>query len=216
MSAWAKRIRSFTHPGVRNFLGSTFLKQALYELAPDASALQRPATDANFAATTAPMWAWYDALKPVLWRGGAQFPENGPAQRQLMNDGEIDMMISFNPSEAAVSVLAACSPTACAVRARERHDRQHELRRDPYNASAKEAQWSSRTSCSSPRPGARAGLRQMGNHRARPREARPRNRKRFDDLPATRRFDQRRARTTCWSASSWMSGHGRVGTALHK
>ena len=100
----------FTHPSVRNFLGATFLKQALYELAPDPSVLQRPATEATFAATTAPLWAWYDALKPALWRGGAQFPDNGPAQRQLLNDGEIDIMISFNPSEAAVSASAGLLP----------------------------------------------------------------------------------------------------------
>jgi putative thiamine transport system substrate-binding protein len=72
--------------------------------------LQRPATDENFAAVTAPLWTWYDALRPVLWRQGRQFPENGPAQRQLMNDGEIDVMISFNPSEAAVSINAGLLP----------------------------------------------------------------------------------------------------------
>ena len=66
-----------------------------------------------------------------LWRQGRQFPENGPAQRQLLNDGEIDMMISFNPAEAAVSIDAGLLPDSRAhVRLRERHDRQHELRRD--------------------------------------------------------------------------------------
>jgi putative thiamine transport system substrate-binding protein len=49
------------------------------------------------------MWAWYDQLRPLLWRQGRQFPETGPAQRQLMNDGEIDVLISFNPAKAAVA-----------------------------------------------------------------------------------------------------------------
>ena len=109
--AWAKRHPGrLTHPNVRNFLGATFMKQALYELAPDPAALQKPATDDNFGSVTGPMWAWYDALRPHLWRQGRQFPDNGPAQRQLMNDGEIDMMISFNPSEAAVAVTAGLLP----------------------------------------------------------------------------------------------------------
>jgi putative thiamine transport system substrate-binding protein len=109
--AWAQRHPGrLTHPNVRNFLGATFMKQALYELAPDRAALQKPATDDNFGAVTAPMWAWYDALRPHLWRQGRQFPDNGPAQRQLMNDGEIDMMIAFNPSEAAVAVTAGLLP----------------------------------------------------------------------------------------------------------
>jgi putative thiamine transport system substrate-binding protein len=104
---WAQRNPGrLTHPGVRNFLGATFFKQALYELAPDSSILQKPATDENFAQVTAPLWAWYDQLRPMLWRQGRQFPESGPAQRQLMNDGEIDLMIAFNPSEAAVSINA--------------------------------------------------------------------------------------------------------------
>ena len=108
---WAKEHPGrLTHPSVRNFLGATFMKQALYELAPDPAVLQRPATDDNFATVTAPLWAWYDALRPVLWRQGRQFPENGPAQRQLMNDSEIDMMVSFNPSEAAVSISADLLP----------------------------------------------------------------------------------------------------------
>ena len=108
---WAKAHPGrLTHPSVRNFLGATFMKQALYELAPDPAVLQRPATDDNFATVTAPLWAWYDALRPVLWRQGRQFPENGPAQRQLMNDSEIDMMVSFNPSEAAVSISAGLLP----------------------------------------------------------------------------------------------------------
>jgi len=49
-------------------------------------------------------------LRPVLWHHGDQFPDSGPAQRQLMNDGEIDLMISFNPAEAAVAEAAGQLP----------------------------------------------------------------------------------------------------------
>ena len=102
---WARKHPGrLTHPKVSNFLGATFLKQALYELAPDTAVLQVPATDESFARITAPLWAWYDQLRPTLWRRGQQFPESGQAQRQLLNDGEIDITLSFNPAEAAVSV----------------------------------------------------------------------------------------------------------------
>lgn len=105
MLAWAKANPGrLTHPAVSNFLGATFLKQALYELTPDPALLQQPATDANFTAATAPLWAWYDALRPHLWRGGRQYPASGPAQRQLMNDGEIDLSLSFNPNEASGAI----------------------------------------------------------------------------------------------------------------
>ncbi len=113
MLEWARANPGrLTHPHVRNFLGTTFLKQALYELIADPAALQRPPEDAGFEAAAQPLWAWYDALRPLLWRRGRQFPESGPAQRQLLSDGEIDIMISFNPSEAALAVARNLLPAS--------------------------------------------------------------------------------------------------------
>jgi putative thiamine transport system substrate-binding protein len=140
MLDWARQHPGrLTHPTIRNFLGSTFLKQALYELVPDPAILQRPATDENFTATTAPLWAWYDALRPLLWRQGTQFPESGPAQRQLLNDGEIDLMIAFNPAEAAVGIASGLLPDTARVYTLERGTIGNtSFVAIPYNASAKE------------------------------------------------------------------------------
>jgi putative thiamine transport system substrate-binding protein len=103
--AWARQNPGrITHPRIRNFLGSTFLKQALYELVEDPRVLLAPAAEADFARVTAPLWRWYEQLKPLMWRGGEQFPETGPAMRQLLADGEIDIMISFNPNEASTAI----------------------------------------------------------------------------------------------------------------
>jgi putative thiamine transport system substrate-binding protein len=111
MLDWAKaNTGRLTHPNGRNFLGVTFLKQALYELAPDPSVLQKPATDETFGPTTAPLWAWYEALRPHLWREGRSFPETGPAQIQLLADGEIELAVSFNPAEAAVAINSGLLP----------------------------------------------------------------------------------------------------------
>lgn len=43
-----------THPDPSNFMGATFLKQALIELAPDPSVLQAPVTDEAYATATPP------------------------------------------------------------------------------------------------------------------------------------------------------------------
>lgn len=94
----------FTHPEVSNFMGATFLKQALIELTPDVAVLQAPASDENFETATASLWAWYDALRPNLWQGGATFPANESAQQQLLNDGAVDFAMSFDPASAAAAV----------------------------------------------------------------------------------------------------------------
>jgi putative thiamine transport system substrate-binding protein len=105
MLEWARANPGrLTHPNARNFMGVTFLKQALLELAPDPALLQSPVTEEALRPALAALWEWYDALRPNLWRRGTQFPENGPAQRPLMMDGEIDLFISFNPSEAATAI----------------------------------------------------------------------------------------------------------------
>ena len=109
--AWAElNPGRFTHPDVSNFLGATFLKQALIELVPDSAMLQQPATDEAFDTATAPLWAWYDALKPHLWRGGNDFPPNGSVQQQLLNDGEIDISLSFDPASAAAAIEQGLLP----------------------------------------------------------------------------------------------------------
>lgn len=104
-----------THPNVRNFLGATFLKQALVGFVGDQGVLQQPATNASFSTVTAPLWTWYDALRPHLWHGGRDFPETGAALLQLFADGEIDTAISFNPAEAANGIANGTLPKSSRI-----------------------------------------------------------------------------------------------------
>ncbi|MGJ8622959.1 MAG: ABC transporter substrate-binding protein [Yoonia sp.] len=94
----------FTYPQPPDFLGTTFLKQALIDLLDDPSVLAEPATDANYDEITAPLWAYLDALTPTLWREGRAYPATGPAQLQLIADGEVDLAISFSPGEATAAI----------------------------------------------------------------------------------------------------------------
>jgi putative thiamine transport system substrate-binding protein len=94
----------FTYPEPPDFLGSTFLKQALIELTDQREALQKPATDTNFGPVTAPLWVWLDELRPHLWRQGQAYPQSMPALRQLLADDEIDIAFTFHPNEISAEI----------------------------------------------------------------------------------------------------------------
>lgn len=93
----------FTYPQPPDFLGTTFLKQALIDLTEDQAVLAQPVGE-NYAEVTAPLWAYLEALTPVLWRQGRAYPATGPQQLQLIADGEIDLAISFSPGEASAAI----------------------------------------------------------------------------------------------------------------
>jgi putative thiamine transport system substrate-binding protein len=99
-----------THPDAANFMGATFLKQALVELAPDPAVLASEPDDAGYAAATAPLWAWYDRLRPALWRQGRQFPETETALQQMLGDGVVDFAMAFDPAAAANAVERGLLP----------------------------------------------------------------------------------------------------------
>ena len=102
---WARQNPGrFAFPQPPDFLGSTFLKQVLTELAPDPAVLQRPVNETQDAALIAALWTYMDALTPNLWRGGKAYPQNGSRLIQLMADGEIDIAISFDPNEASNAI----------------------------------------------------------------------------------------------------------------
>jgi putative thiamine transport system substrate-binding protein len=104
-----------THPVPSNFMGATFLKQALIGLLPDPSVLQEPATEANYEAATAPLWGWYDALRPNLWQEGRTFPENESVQQQMLNDGVVDFAMYFDPAAPAAAIAQGLLPESVRV-----------------------------------------------------------------------------------------------------
>ena len=56
----------YSYPQPPDFLGTTFLKQVLVDILDDPSVLAAPATDENYDAVTAPLWAYPDDLTPNL------------------------------------------------------------------------------------------------------------------------------------------------------
>ncbi len=100
----AKNPGRFTYPQPPDFLGSTFLKQALYEFIADPSLLLKPVNMDTFEQTTGPLFAFLDALHGHAWRGGRAFPQNKSALRTLFADNETDIAFDFNPGSASSAI----------------------------------------------------------------------------------------------------------------
>jgi putative thiamine transport system substrate-binding protein len=109
--AWAKANPGrFTYPAPPDFTGSSFLKQVLIERTADPAALARPVDEARFQKVTAPLWAWLDEIRPVLWRGGRDHPRSYPQMRQMLADGELGIVFAFNPAEASAAIAVGELP----------------------------------------------------------------------------------------------------------
>ncbi|MEP1206837.1 MAG: ABC transporter substrate-binding protein [Rhizobiaceae bacterium] len=102
---WAAANKGrFSYPSPPDFIGSTFLKQALSEVIEDSSKLLQPVNADEFEQTTQPLFELLDALHPNMWRGGRAFPKNYPAMGQMLADGELDIIFAFNPAEASSAI----------------------------------------------------------------------------------------------------------------
>ncbi|KEQ11792.1 hypothetical protein GZ78_28495 [Endozoicomonas numazuensis] len=93
-----------TYPLPPDFVGTTFLKQLLLELTDQDPALFKPVDRARFEKITASLWRYLDELHPLLWRKGETFPQNNLALTPLLDDGEIMLSMTFNPSYASSAI----------------------------------------------------------------------------------------------------------------
>ncbi len=102
---WAKAHPGrFSYPQPPDFIGSSFLKQVLSETVSDRALLLKPVDEATFDTVTAPLFDYLDALHPVMWRKAKAFPKNYPAMKQLLADGELEVIFAFNPAEASSAI----------------------------------------------------------------------------------------------------------------
>nr|WP_086940381.1 ABC transporter substrate-binding protein [Thaumasiovibrio occultus] len=101
-----------SYPQPPEFHGSSFLKAALLELSGNDAALYQPVDAAKFDQITAPLWHYLDQLHPLTWQQGARFPTSSGETKQLLNDGQIDLAITFNPNDALAGVANGTLPAS--------------------------------------------------------------------------------------------------------
>jgi len=88
-----------SYPKPPAFHGTSFLKALLIELTHNDASLMKPVDNASFAIITRPLWDYLDKLHPNAWQKGKRFPANGSQTVQLLDDGQLDLAITFNPNE---------------------------------------------------------------------------------------------------------------------
>lgn len=87
-----------TYPRPPEFHGTSYIKALLIELTNNDPALQKPVNVETFEQVTQPLWQYLDKFHKVAWRGGKQFPAGTAETLQLLDDGQIDLAITFNPN----------------------------------------------------------------------------------------------------------------------
>jgi len=92
-----------SYPKPPSFHGTSFLKAALLELASDNTPLYKSVDSKTFTTISAPLWNYLDKLHAVAWHQGRLFPASAAETIQLLDDGELNIALSFNPNEATTS-----------------------------------------------------------------------------------------------------------------
>ncbi|WP_322802784.1 ABC transporter substrate-binding protein [Vibrio alfacsensis] len=99
MLSYAKAFPNrLTYPRPPEFHGTSFIKALLVEVTNNTPELQQPVTKEVFAQVTQPLWRYLDEFHSVAWRGGKQFPAGTAESVQLLDDGQIDLAVTFNPN----------------------------------------------------------------------------------------------------------------------
>lgn len=110
-----KNVGRVSYPKPPQFHGSSFLKQLLLELVPDRRPLYQPVEQSEPMEITRPLWQYLDRLHRVAWRNGRAFPTGAAHMKQLLDDGELDIAVSFNPQDAATAARNGTLPPTVAA-----------------------------------------------------------------------------------------------------
>ncbi|HEY1016798.1 MAG TPA: ABC transporter substrate-binding protein [Herpetosiphonaceae bacterium] len=85
---------AYIAPGPGAFQGTRFVKQALFELSGGAEQWLGPFNQQLWDQWSPALWAYFNELKPCLWREGATYPKDENELRTLFANQEVDFTIT--------------------------------------------------------------------------------------------------------------------------
>jgi putative thiamine transport system substrate-binding protein len=106
----------FTHPVPANFMGATFLKQALIGLLPDPSRSSRsPRRTRRSPRSRRRSGAGTTRCARICGRRGGRSRKTNRLQQQMLNDGEVDFAMYFDPAAPAAAISQGLLPETVRV-----------------------------------------------------------------------------------------------------
>lgn len=94
-----------TYPALPSFYGTTFVKQAMLELAEHPDVFYQPLAEVTDPEVhLAPLWRFLDDLHVVAWQQGRAFPRDAQQMMQMLDDGELLISLTFNPYDVANAI----------------------------------------------------------------------------------------------------------------
>ena len=110
LAAWIR-----AHPGRftydEGFAGTTFLTMLMYAEIGGVARLAGGFDSTRYTLARERTFAWLDALRPALWRGGATYPPDVAAMHRLFANREIDFSMSNNQNEVVTKVRQGILPS---------------------------------------------------------------------------------------------------------
>ncbi len=101
----------FTYPKLPDdFAGVAFVRTAYYELTGEADIFQQEMTKEKFLEISSPVMAYFEEMKPYLWREGRAYPATQAQQDELFKNGEVYLTMGFEIGKTAGMVEKGAYP----------------------------------------------------------------------------------------------------------
>ncbi len=100
----------FTYPQPPDFVGSAFLRLALYHLSGGPDKYLGDFDESRAESGVQSLMAWLEEISPYLWQEGKYYPANGVEMDSLFLQGEIDFSMHYNVGNASRRIAAGEYP----------------------------------------------------------------------------------------------------------
>jgi putative spermidine/putrescine transport system substrate-binding protein len=117
LMAWAKaHPGKFTYAAPPAFMGTTFVKAALYELTGGyGQYADHDLTLSDFKSMSAPLYDYLSALEPYLWNEGKTYPSEITELNRMFSNGEVALTMTFSGAGIASDIQSGTLPSTAKV-----------------------------------------------------------------------------------------------------